>query len=86
MVQRVRSQHYHQESQLGSEAEACDRLVRKLWKRLNPTSPSIAGPFVVNTAASGDRGAYVAKVTTTSLVVRAGSHIGHQRSQQRLAL
>ncbi len=41
-----------------------------------PTSPSIAGPFVVNTAASGDRGAYVAKVTTTSLVVRAGSHIG----------
>ncbi len=42
----------------------------------DPTSPSIAGPFVVNTAASGDRGAYVAKVTTTSLVVRAGSHIG----------
>ena len=42
----------------------------------DPTSPSIAGPFVVNTAASGDRGAYVAKVTTTSLAVRAGSHIG----------
>ena len=42
----------------------------------DPTSPSIAGPFVVNTAASGDRGAYVAKVTSTSLAVRAGSHIG----------
>ena len=41
-----------------------------------PTSPSIAGPFFVKSSATDDRGAYVAKVTTTSLRVRAGSYLG----------
>ena len=42
----------------------------------DPTSPSIAGPFFVKSSATDDRGAYVAKVTTTSLRVRAGSYLG----------
>ena len=42
----------------------------------DPTSPSIAGPFFVKSSATDDRGAYVAKVTTTSLQVRAGSRLG----------
>ena len=42
----------------------------------DPTSPSIAGPFFVKSSATDDRGAYVAKVTTTRLEVRAGSRLG----------
>ena len=42
----------------------------------NPSSPSIAGPFVINSSGTNERGAYVAKMTSTSLVVRAGNHIG----------
>ena len=42
----------------------------------SPSSPSIAGPFVVNSSGTSERGAYVAKMTSTSLVVRAGNDIG----------
>ena len=42
----------------------------------DPTSPSIAGPFFVKSSATEDRGAYIAKVTTTRLQVRAGSYLG----------
>ena len=42
----------------------------------DPTSPSIAGPFFVKSSATDDRGAYVAKVTSTRLEVRAGSYLG----------
>ena len=42
----------------------------------SPSSPSIAGPFVVNSSGTSERGAYVAKMTSTSLVVRAGNHVG----------
>ena len=41
-----------------------------------PSSPSIAGPFVINSSGTNEKGAYVAKMTSTSLVVRAGNHIG----------